>query len=102
MMEVYYYFMLAAGFIVSALLIKHLNGTDIPHIRGLLEAPGVALFENLLQFGDQHPRRTLEWAKKLGPVFQARLGNKVRAGDSLSPFPFLFRGGEENAVDADG
>ncbi|KAL3484462.1 cytochrome P450 [Aspergillus germanicus] len=68
--------MLAAGFIVSALLIKYLNGTDIPHIRGLPEAPGVALFGNLLQFGDQHPRRTLEWAKKLGPVFQARLGNK--------------------------
>lgn len=57
-------------------LIRYLNRTDIPKIKGLPEIPGVPLFGNLLQLGNQHAVVAARWAKKFGPVFQVRMGNK--------------------------
>ncbi|KAG6016087.1 hypothetical protein E4U54_002330 [Claviceps lovelessii] len=64
--------------IVAALylLVRYLNATDIPKIKGLPEIPGVPIFGNLIQLGTDHPRVAQRWAKKYGPVFQARLGNR--------------------------
>lgn len=38
---------------VIYLVIRYLNRTDIPKIKGLPEIPGVPIFGNLLQLGDQ-------------------------------------------------
>jgi phenylacetate 2-hydroxylase len=57
--------------------IKYLNRTDTPKVKNLPEIPGVPLFGNLLQFGANHARVAGELAKKWGPVFQVRLGNRV-------------------------
>ncbi|KAJ5786574.1 uncharacterized protein N7503_011786 [Penicillium pulvis] len=57
-------------------IIRYLNRTDTPKIKGLPEIPGVPLFGNLLQLGDQHATVAAKWAKKFGPVFQVRMGNK--------------------------
>lgn len=59
------------------LVIRYLNRTDVPKIKGLPEIPGVPLFGNLLQLGNQHATVASKWAKKFGPVFQVRMGNKV-------------------------
>ena len=70
----------AIAFAVAAVLffaIRYLNRTDIPKIKNLPEIPGVPIFGNLLQLGNQHAKRAGEFAKKYGPVFQVRLGNKV-------------------------
>ena len=69
------------GFAVVAVLffaIRYFNRTDIPKIKNVPEVPGVPIFGNLLQLGSQHAKRAGELAKKYGPVFQVRLGNKVR------------------------
>jgi phenylacetate 2-hydroxylase len=58
-------------------LIRYLNRTDTPKIKHLPEIPGIPLFGNLLQFGSGHARVAGELAKKFGPVFQVRLGNRV-------------------------
>ncbi|KAL2354068.1 cytochrome P450 phenylacetate 2-hydroxylase [Cryomyces antarcticus] len=56
--------------------IRFLNRTDVPKIKGIPEIPGVPLFGNLLQLGSQHAAVATNWAKKYGPVFQVRMGNK--------------------------
>ncbi|KAG6000171.1 hypothetical protein E4U43_001677 [Claviceps pusilla] len=63
--------------IVAALylLVRYLNATDISKIKGLPEIPGVPIFGNLIQLGTDHARVAQRWAKKYGPVFQARLAN---------------------------
>lgn len=58
-------------------IIRYLNRTDTPKIKNLPEVPGVPLFGNLLQFGSTHARVAAEFAKKHGPVFQVRFGNRV-------------------------
>lgn len=58
-------------------IVKYLNATDTPKIKGLPEVPGVPLFGNLLRLGSEHAKVTGGWAKKYGPVFQTRLGNRV-------------------------
>jgi phenylacetate 2-hydroxylase len=62
---------------VIYLVIKYFNRTDTPKIKNLSEIPGVPLFGNLLQFGSSHAKVAGEFAKKYGPVFQVRLGNRV-------------------------
>jgi phenylacetate 2-hydroxylase len=57
-------------------IIRYLNRTDVPKIKGIPEIPGVPMFGNLLQLGDQHAVVAGKWAKKFGPVFQVRMGNK--------------------------
>jgi phenylacetate 2-hydroxylase len=58
--------------------IRFFNRTDVPKIKGLPEIPGIPIFGNLLQLGQDHARVTGKWVKKYGPVFQVRMGNKVR------------------------
>lgn len=58
-------------------LIRYLNRTDTPKVKNLPEVPGIPLFGNLLQFGSDHAKVAGELAKKYGPVFQVRLGNRV-------------------------
>ena len=61
---------------VLLFLARYLYATDIPKIKNLPEIPGVPLFGNLFQLGTDHARVAQKWAKKYGPVFQTRLGNK--------------------------
>lgn len=78
----------AVGAALVAILffvIRYLNRTDIPKIKGLPEIPGIPIFGNLLQLGDSHAKRAGEWVKRYGPVFQVRLGNKVDAPSSCRP-----------------
>ncbi|KAF7563872.1 hypothetical protein G7046_g252 [Stylonectria norvegica] len=78
--------LVAALFVV----IKLLNWTDAPKIKGLPEIPGVPLFGNLLQLGTDHARVAQRWAAKYGPVFQTRLGNRriifVNSYDTVKHF----------------
>jgi hypothetical protein len=80
-----------AGLVIF-LVVRYLNSSDIPKIKNLPEIPGVPLFGNLLQLGTDHATVAQKWAKQYGPVFQTRLGNKVRklklkceAGTMLRP-----------------
>lgn len=52
--------------------------TDIPLIEHIPSVPGFPLLGNLIQLGNEHPRRLAELSKQYGPVFQIRLGNKVQ------------------------
>lgn len=72
-----------AAIAVVYFLIRYFNRTDIPKIKGLPEVPGIPIFGNLIQLGDQHATVAQKWAKKFGPVFQVRMGNKV---SSVSAF----------------
>lgn len=62
---------------VGLFLIQWIHATDIPKIKNLPEPRGIPIFGNLIQLGDRHARRAAAWAKKLGPVFQVRMGNRV-------------------------
>ncbi|KAK4233938.1 cytochrome P450 [Achaetomium macrosporum] len=66
----------AVGVVIIYLLIRLLNRTDIPKIKNLPEVPGVPIFGNLIQLGTDHARVAQRWARKYGPVFQTRLGNR--------------------------
>jgi hypothetical protein len=57
---------------------KYLYHTDQPKIKGLPEIPGWPIFGSLIELGEYHARVAQKWAAKYGPVFQVRLGNKVR------------------------
>lgn len=63
--------------------------TNTPYIKNLSQIPGWPLVGSLVQLGDTHAKTFGTWAKKYGPVFQVRLGNKVRR---LHPFykDFIF------------
>jgi phenylacetate 2-hydroxylase len=68
-----------AVFSVLFILYRYFNQTDQPKIKGIPEIPGVPIFGNLIQLGNQHAKVTAQWAKKYGPVFQVRMGNKVNS-----------------------
>jgi len=55
---------------------KALSQTEQPKIKGLPEIPGWPIFGSLFELGENHAKVAQNWAKKYGPVFQARLGNK--------------------------
>ena len=58
-------------------LVRYFNRTDIPKIKNLPEIPGIPIFGNLIQLGDEHARNARQWVAKYGGVFQVRMGNKV-------------------------
>ncbi|CAF1220811.1 unnamed protein product [Adineta steineri] len=62
--------------IIIWLLIKILDTTDVPKIYGLSEASGWPIFGSLFELGENHPVALSNMAKKLGAVFQIRMGNK--------------------------
>ncbi|KAM0329422.1 hypothetical protein ACHAQA_004729 [Verticillium albo-atrum] len=66
----------AIGAVVLLIFYRYLYATDTPRIKNLPEIPGVPLFGNLFQLGTDHARVAQQWAKKYGPVFQTRLGNR--------------------------
>jgi phenylacetate 2-hydroxylase len=66
-----------AAIAVVFFAIRYLNRTDVPKIKNLPEIPGVPIFGNLLQLGTEHAKVAGAWAKKYGPVFQVRMGNRV-------------------------
>jgi len=75
------------GVAVVALLffvIRYLNRTDIPKIKGIPEIPGIPIFGNLLQLGEEHAKNAAKWVKQYGPVFQVRLGNRVCSTEEKS------------------
>ena len=63
--------------VVLFFAIRYFNRTDTSKIQYLPELPGVPIFGNLIQLGDNHSLNAGKWAKKLGSVFQVRLGNRV-------------------------
>ena len=69
---------IAVAVLLIFFVIRYLNASDVPKIKNLPEIPGVPLFGNLLQLGSNHSLVAMKWAKQYGPVFQTRLGNRVR------------------------
>lgn len=74
------YLLVAVALVVSFYVLTHWNATDVPKIKGLPEIPGIPIFGNLVQLGTDHARVARKWARKYGPVFQTRLGNRVSGG----------------------
>ncbi|MCJ1394146.1 hypothetical protein MMC18_007024 [Xylographa bjoerkii] len=67
------------GIAVAAVLffaLRYFNRTDVAKIKGIPEIPGVPIFGNLLQLGNEHAKNAGAWVKQYGPVFQVRMGNK--------------------------
>ncbi|EMD61722.1 hypothetical protein GGP41_004309 [Bipolaris sorokiniana] len=62
--------------VLGYFLYKLFYGTDKPHIKGLREVPGLPLLGSLYELGTKHPKVAQQWAKKYGPVYQVRMGNK--------------------------
>lgn len=73
-----------AVFAVLLLVIRYLNRTDVPKIKGIPEIPGVPIFGNLLQLREEHAKNAAKWVKQYGPVFQVRLGNRVYSSKEAS------------------
>ena len=65
-------------FLIAVLFaaLKIIDKTDVPKIKGLPEVPGIPIFGNLFQLGDNHAINAQKLAQKYGPVFQVRLGNR--------------------------
>lgn len=61
---------------IAYLAVRYFNSTDVPKISGIPEILGWPIFGSLLELGSAHASVAGGWAKKYGPVFQARLGNK--------------------------
>jgi phenylacetate 2-hydroxylase len=61
---------------VVCILLKLLDSTDIPKIHGLPEARGWPIFGSLFELGENHHAAFSKMVKKLGPVFQVRMGNR--------------------------
>lgn len=74
----------AAAAVVTFFLYRVLYGTDQPHIKGLPEVQGLPLFGSMYELGENHAKVAQGWVKKYGPVFQVRMGNRVR---SFHTFP---------------
>ena len=69
----------AGAVVVGIVLYRFMYGTETPHIKGLPEVPGLPVFGSLYELGTNHAKVAQGWAKKYGPVFQVRMGNKVRS-----------------------
>jgi phenylacetate 2-hydroxylase len=64
--------------VVTYFAYRFLYSTETPKIRGLPEVSGLPLFGSLIELGRDHALVAQRWVKKYGPVFQVRMGNKVR------------------------
>ena len=81
---------LSIGLVISLLMIFVLDKTDIPFIQNLPAVPSVPIFGNLFQLGSEHPKRLAKLSKQYGPVFQIRLGNRVRLFLSPLAKPYVL------------
>ncbi|KAF2120546.1 phenylacetate hydroxylase [Lophiotrema nucula] len=68
--------LIAAALVVTYFAYRVLYATDTPKIKGLPEVPGLPLFGSLFELGTNHAKVAQRWAKKYGPVFQVRMGNR--------------------------
>jgi hypothetical protein len=60
-------------------LLQHFTyATDTPYIKNLAQIHGWPVFGSLIELGETHAKVFGVWSKRYGPVFQVRLGNKVR------------------------
>lgn len=75
---------IAGAAILGLFLYRLLYGTDKPAIKGLPEIPGLPLVGSLPELGDHHAKVARGWAKKYGPVFQVRMGNRVSMKTSFT------------------
>jgi phenylacetate 2-hydroxylase len=80
-----YALFVSAALVVTYFLYRFLYATDTPKIKGLPEIPGLPLFGSLVELGENHAKVAQRWAKEYGPVFQVRMGNRVRCLLSQSP-----------------
>lgn len=80
-----WYALLTTTLVIIYVAIRLLDKSDVPKIKNLPSIPEVPIFGNLLHLGEEHAKNTAKWAKKLGPVFQARLGNRVISSNQLTP-----------------
>ncbi|KAL2006043.1 hypothetical protein VTN00DRAFT_9697 [Thermoascus crustaceus] len=88
-----------AAITVAFFLIRWLNQTDIPKIKNLPEIPGVPIFGNLLQLGDEHARKAREWVKQYGDVFQVRLGNRrIVFANSFSSVKYFWINNQSSLI----
>ncbi|KAK4940469.1 hypothetical protein LTR10_019453 [Elasticomyces elasticus] len=62
--------------LLVAVIIVFVDRTDVPHIKSLPSVPGLPMFGSLLQLGNSHPVAYQKLARRYGPVYQVRLGNK--------------------------
>ena len=76
------YFALAVILALGTLIYTLLNRTDIPKIKDLPELPGVPVFGSLFLLGRYHARNCAKLAQQYGPVFQVRLGSRVRSSNT--------------------
>jgi phenylacetate 2-hydroxylase len=67
----------AGALVVFFFIYRWLYATDTPKIEGIPEIPGLPLFGSLFELGTNHAKVAQGWAKKYGPVFQVRMGNRV-------------------------
>ncbi|KAH7130660.1 cytochrome P450 phenylacetate hydroxylase-like protein [Dendryphion nanum] len=67
---------LAGAVVLTYFAYRLLYGTDTPRIKGIPEIPGLPLLGSLRELGENHALVAQKWAKKYGPVFQVRMGNK--------------------------
>lgn len=74
-----YFRWVPACFTLIVLLVWLFDSTDVPYIKSIPSIPGLPIVGNLIQLGTEQPRRFANLSKKYGPVFQVRLGNKVRS-----------------------
>lgn len=79
--------LITAFLVVSYLLYRFLYNTDTPKIKGIPEIPGLPLFGSLMELGENHAKVAQQWAKKYGPVFQVRMGNRVSNMGTSVPSP---------------
>jgi phenylacetate 2-hydroxylase len=63
---------------LALLALLFFDSTDVPRIKNLPAVPAIPILGNLVQLGTEQPRRLAELSRKYGPVFQIRLGNRVR------------------------
>ena len=68
---------LVASAVLTFFAYRLLYGTDRPKIKGIPEIPGLPLFGSLYELGQNHALVAQKWARKYGPVFQVRMGNRV-------------------------
>lgn len=70
--------LVVVSFILLIVAIIAFDRTDVPHIKILPAVPGLPIFGSLIQLGQSHPIAYQKLARKYGPVYQIRLGNKAK------------------------
>lgn len=57
--------------------VMNISAWNFADLRPAIKVPGLPLLGSLVEFGNNHAKVAQNLAKKYGPVFQVRLGNRV-------------------------